>query len=115
MIEAYRTSRWVALFWVAVIIFAPGFEETFFRGFLFAGLRQSKIGVAGTIVITALGWALLHLQYDFFEIAIIFIIGIVLGIARYKTNSLWSPLIMHAFFNLAATIEVALNVNSLLN
>ncbi|MFC1942868.1 lysostaphin resistance A-like protein [Chloroflexota bacterium] len=106
--DAYSTSVWPVLLWVAIVIFAPVFEETLFRGFLFEGFRQSRIGVAGVIGLTAAAWALLHIQYGIYEIVVIFIFGIVLGIFRLKTGSLWSPLIMHAFFNLIAMIELAL-------
>jgi len=113
MVDAYSTSVWPALLWVAVVIFAPAFEETLFRGFLFTGFRQSRVGITGTIVLTALIWAVIHMQYGVYEIATIFVLGIVLGIARFKTGSLWSPLIIHAFGNLIATFEVAININSL--
>ena len=110
-VDAYRTSVWPALFWVAAVIFAPVFEETFFRGFLFVGLRQSRIGVPGTIGLTALVWALMHVQYGVYEIGTIFFLGIALGVARHKTGSLWSPLLMHAFFNLAAMVQTVLYIN----
>lgn len=113
MVDVYRSSVWPALFWIAVVIFGPVFEETFFRGFLFSGFRKSRLGITGTIVLTALTWAVIHLQYGVYEIATIFVLGIVLGIARFKTDSLWSPLIMHAFVNLVATLELAININSL--
>ena len=113
MVNAYNTSIWPALFWIAVVIFAPLFEEVFFRGFLFVGFRQSRIGVVGTIGLTALIWALMHVQYGVYEITTIFVLGIVLGIIRFKTDSLWSPLLMHVFMNLIATLEVSLNVNAL--
>lgn len=115
MVHQYNTSVWPALLWIAVVIFAPVFEETFFRGFLFEGFRQSRIGLAGTIGLVALLWSLLHIDYELYEIAAIFVSGIVLGIARFKTNSLWSPMLMHAFMNLIATFEVAINVNGLLS
>ena len=113
LVDTYSTSVWPAFFWIAAIIFAPAFEETFFRGFLFTGFRQSRLGITGTIVLTALIWAVIHMQYGLYEIATIFVLGIVLGIARFKTDSLWSPLLMHAFVNLVATLEVAININSL--
>ena len=113
MVDTYRTSVWPALLWIALVIFAPLFEEAFFRGFLFEGFRRSRIGAAGTIGLTALIWTLLHIQYGVYELATIFVLGILLGIVRLKTGSLWSPILMHAFGNLVATLEVALNVNSL--
>jgi len=108
MVNAYSTIAWPALLWVAVAFFAPAFEETFFRGFLFVGLRQSRIGIAGTIVLTALIWTLFHIQYGVYGMATIFVLGIVLGIARHKTESLWSPLLMHVFVNSVAMLQLAL-------
>jgi hypothetical protein len=115
MIDIYSTSVWPWLLWVAIVIFAPVFEETFFRGFLFAGFVQSRMGSAGTIALTALGWALLHIQYGSYEIATIFVLGILLGIVRLKTRSLWSPLLMHVFNNLVAMLLLTLSANGLLS
>ncbi len=109
MINAYHTSVWPPLFWLATVIFAPLFEETFFRGFLFAGLQRSRIGVIGTILVTSLVWTSLHaLQYDWYGLTVVFLLGILLGVVRHRTGSLWSPLLMHAFWNLLATIALAL-------
>jgi membrane protease YdiL (CAAX protease family) len=113
MVSLYRTSVWPALLWVSLIIFVPIFEETLFRGFVFEGFWQSRLGPVGAVGLTALAWASLHIQYDFYNIAVIFVLGILLGIVRIKTGSLWSTLIMHAFANLVALIEVALNLNRL--
>ena len=115
MLDAYNTSVWPVLFWIAVIIFAPAFEEIFFRGFLFEGFRQSRIGSIGAIGLTALVWAVFHVQYDTYGIVTIFILGIVLGVVRLKTNSLWSTLIIHAFFNLIAMLEIVLYLNGFIS
>jgi uncharacterized protein len=94
------------------VIFAPAFEEALFRGFLFAGFSQSRIGVPGTVILTSLLWASLHIQYDLYNIAMIFFLGIGLGIVRAKTNSLWSTFLMHGFWNLVAVILVAFNIGT---
>lgn len=109
----YKTSIWPPLLWLAVIVFVPFFEETLFRGFLFEGFRHSRIGLAGAVVMLALIWALLHTQYGLYEIASIFVLGIILGIVRYKTGSLWSVILMHALVNLIATVEVAIKTSAL--
>lgn len=113
MVDIYNTSIFPALLWLYVVVFAPVFEETLFRGFLFEGLRRSRIGIVGTIILTATVWSLLHLGFGTYDVLVIFIGGIVLGIARYRTGSLWSTIIMHAFVNVVATFEVAINVNRL--
>ncbi len=107
MVDAYQTSVYPALLWTATVIFAPAFEESFFRGFLFAGFRQSRIGAPGAIILTAFIWAVFHIQYGTYGMATILALGIVLGIVRLKTGSLWSSLIIHSLWNLAAMIELA--------
>ncbi len=114
-VDVYRTSVLPGLLWIAVVVFGPVFEEFFFRGFLFAGFRQSRLGSAGAIVLTAFLWAVLHIQYDIYGIASILVLGIVLGIARLKTGSLWSPLIMHSFWNFAVTLMIALYSSGVIN
>jgi uncharacterized protein len=113
-IEAYKSSVWPVLLGIAVVVFAPLFEEGFFRGFLFVGLNQTRLGGTGAILITAAGWAALHIQYDIYGIISIFALGIVLGIVRLKTNSLWTVLILHALWNLAAIAATALYVNGII-
>lgn len=98
MDDAYSSVSWWSL-WMATVVFAPVFEESFFRGFLFAGLQRSRLGVIGTITITSLVWAALHLQYNLFGMFTIVVMGIVLGVTRYKTHSLWSTIIVHAMWN----------------
>ena len=115
MVDVYRTSVWPALFWIAVVILGPVFEETFFRGFLFVGFQQSRLGSAGTIFLTACLWALLHIQYSIYGMLVIVIIGVILGVVRLKTHSLWSPLILHALNNLVSTVVTVLYVNGILS
>jgi len=114
VVNVYTTSIWPVLLWASLIIFAPIFEEAFFRGFLFEGFRQSRLGPIGAVLLTAFAWALLHIQYDFYGIATIFVMGILFGIVRIRTGSLWSTLIMHAFANMVALIQVALHLEGII-
>ena len=75
MTDTYNTAGWLPLLWIAVVGFAPAFEEAFFRGFLFVGLQRSRIGAVGTVLFTSLVWASLHLQYNIFGMATIVILG----------------------------------------
>ncbi len=109
-IQIYQTSVWPPLLWLALIVFAPISEEVLFRGFLFQGFRYSRIGAYATVVLMALVWSSLHIQYDIYGIVNIFVLGLVLGFVRLKTDSLWSPLLMHGLWNLVATVELALTI-----
>jgi membrane protease YdiL (CAAX protease family) len=112
-IDIYKTAVCPPLLWLAVIVFAPAFEEGFFRGFLFVGLTKSRIGSIGTIILTAAAWAALHIQYDLFGIINVLILGLVFGIIRLKTGSLWSTVLLHAVWNLAAMIGTVLFINGI--
>lgn len=106
MLSAYQTAYFTPLLWLALVIAAPLAEEVFFRGFLFEGIRYSRLGALGAVVLTSLAWAVIHLQYGFYEIGTLFVLGIVLGIARLQTRSLYTTIAMHAFANLLATLEL---------
>ncbi|MBN2240152.1 MAG: CPBP family intramembrane metalloprotease [Dehalococcoidales bacterium] len=106
--NVYSSSVVPPLLWAALILFAPAFEELFFRGFLFQGFRNSKIGVWGAVILTSLLWSAMHTQYNIYGIVSIFFIGILFGITRHKTGSVWVTFFMHAVFNTAALVQVAL-------
>jgi uncharacterized protein len=114
MVNMYKTSYWPPLLWIATVIFAPLFEEGFFRGFLFAGLSRSFLGPAGTIFLTAAVFASLHaLQYDAVGVATVFVLGLFFGIVRYKSGSLWSTIMLHSIWNLAGMIATALYIQGI--
>lgn len=104
----YSVEIWPVLVWIAFVIFAPLYEEIWMRGFLFEGFARSRIGVPGAIILTSLFWAVQHVQYSYFQIGMIFVFGIVLGLVRYKTKSLWAPIFLHILNNLIAMIELTM-------
>jgi membrane protease YdiL (CAAX protease family) len=106
MVHVYETVSVAPLLWIALLAAAPLFEEFFFRGFLFEGFQQSQLGPTGTILLTSLGWTVLHLQYGAYELVTIFVLGILFGVARLKTRSIYPPLAMHALFNLFAMVQL---------
>ena len=107
MSDIYASAQPVWLLWLALIVGAPLFEETFFRGFLLPGFARSFLRPAGAVILTAALWALLHLQYDAYGIATVFLVGLLFGAARVRTGSLWVPLALHALVNLVATVQAA--------
>lgn len=110
MTRVYTSIDAVWMLWFALIIAAPFFEELFFRGFIYAGLSGSATGPVGAIFITSLLWAVIHGQYDLYEISTIFFMGLILGAARWKSGSVLLPMGLHAFCNLVATIETMIHV-----
>lgn len=108
MSAIYATASPLWTLWVALVIAAPLFEETFFRGFLLRGLESSFMGPVGAVIVTAGMWAAIHVQYDAFTMATIFSLGLLFGAARVVTGSLLVPIGLHAITNLVATIEAAI-------
>ena len=108
METAYKSaeSRW--LLWLALVIAAPVFEELYFRGFLISGFSSTFVGPIGAVVITAALWAVIHVQYDLYGVLTIFIMGLLLGVARLRTGSVLLTIAIHSFANLVATIETAI-------
>lgn len=94
------------VFTVVVVSVVPLYEELIFRGFLYTGFLHSSQGVAGAIIIPSLIWSIIHIQYEPIFIVSIFLMGIIFGIARYVTRSIWTPIAMHSFMNLVASIAV---------
>jgi membrane protease YdiL (CAAX protease family) len=107
MSTVYATARPVWIIWLALVVAAPLFEETFFRGFVFKGFESGFMGPIGAVLATTGLWAAIHIQYDAYGIATVFCLGLLLGTARAMTGSLLVPLGLHATANLVATIETA--------
>src|ERR1043165_303933 len=113
MVEAYksaRASQALVLFFIAVVIVAPISEEVAFRGFLFRGLSASWLGVSGTLIATSAAWTAMHVQYDAFTLAQIFLIGLLLGWIRWASGSTLLTIGLHMLANLAATVQAAIKV-----
>ncbi|MCH8091646.1 MAG: CPBP family intramembrane metalloprotease [Proteobacteria bacterium] len=111
MVELYRTSHVAALSWFAMIIAAPIFEEVFIRGFMFRGIEASGLGNGGAILITAFTWTAMHTQYDAYGLATIFVLGLLFGLARAVTGSLYLTTAMHVVTNVIAAIEIHLSTS----
>ncbi|MBD2181399.1 CPBP family intramembrane metalloprotease [Planktothrix sp. FACHB-1355] len=113
MEKAYKTASFLPAFYLALVLIGPLFEELLFRGFLFAGIKSSKLGATGAISITALIWAIIHLQYDLYFIVSLLFLGLLLGIARLKTGSIYIPIFLHSLNNMLAIIQTILYIEKL--
>lgn len=107
MSETFRTARdagALPLFFFSFAVLAPVQEELFFRGFLYRGLSAS-IGPWITIVLTSAVWAVVHLQYDWFFIVEIFVLGIVFGWLRMRSGSTILTMLLHGGMNTLALVS----------
>jgi len=110
MVQVCRTARFLPLLVVTIVVVLPVAEELMFRGFLFSGLLHSCLGPVGAVLLTSMCWSVVHVQYDVYGVGMIFVLGLILGYARFKTGSLYLTIFLHALNNLVATTQVLLMV-----
>lgn len=112
-LESYSSAMaegWLAPLWFGAVIVAPAGEEVLFRGFMYRGWARSERHVWPAIVAISVLWALLHVQYDWAGMLQIFIVGLFLGWARWRSGSTLLTFGLHALFNVEGTIETVLHI-----
>jgi membrane protease YdiL (CAAX protease family) len=105
-----RAEGWLTAVIVAVVLVGPIGEEILFRGFLFRGWVTPDWRGAIAVVVIPLLWAAMHLQYDWFGISQVFLIGLVLSWIRWRSGSCLLTIVLHVLVNLVGMVEVALKV-----
>jgi len=91
---------------LALVGAAPLFEEMLFRGFMYTGMLYSSLGIIGAICIPSLFWSLIHVQYEWIWIAMIFFTGIMFTLARHLTGSIYTVIAMHAINNFLSFVDI---------
>jgi membrane protease YdiL (CAAX protease family) len=112
-LDTYRSARdagMLPFLWFALVVAAPVAEEIVFRGFLYRGwVKPSRNPVPGILLISAL-FAIIHIQYDWYGIAQVLGIGIMLGWARWRSGSTSLTILLHMLINLWATLQTMVRV-----
>ncbi|NOZ05732.1 MAG: CPBP family intramembrane metalloprotease [Chloroflexi bacterium] len=86
-----------ALFAGALV--APFAEETFFRGFLFAGFRK-EVGLLWGTLLSAAFFALVHFTPT--AIVPIFVLGVFFALLYEASGSIWPGIVLHSTINTLA-------------
>jgi len=110
--DIYSTAAsagWLPMLWVVVVVVTPIGEEALFRGFLFRGWQRSPGDAWAVIAITALLFAMVHVQYNLFVIAQVLVFGLLLGWFRWATGSTVLCMLLHAVVNFEGMLETALS------
>jgi membrane protease YdiL (CAAX protease family) len=87
----------------AAALVAPICEEIFFRGFAFAGLLKG-MSLLPAVLLSSAVFAVAHA--DLGSLVPLFIIGLVLAWARWRTDSLWPGVIIHMANNTLAAVTI---------
>jgi membrane protease YdiL (CAAX protease family) len=112
-IESYRAAVahgtpawWYVLGWWPAIIYAPVVEESLYRGFLWRGVANSRLGATGALWVTSLAFAAVH--YDYYLVDGVLnpigfvsyvISGLIFGWVRWRSGSTIASMIVHSFNN----------------
>ncbi len=103
--ESGGETELTLLFMICVLL-GPIVEEIMFRGILLK-MFGSSVGVVFSVIITSILFAVSH--GGMVQIAYTFVLGLVLGIVRYKSTSLWSAIAVHMSFNLSGAVAAMYN------
>ncbi|OAF19945.1 CPBP family intramembrane glutamic endopeptidase [Bradyrhizobium neotropicale] len=104
LLKSGRDKGAAAMLLLAFSVAAPMSEEVLARGFLYGGWSASFLRVPGAILLSSLVWTVVHLQYDMYFLAEVFTIGVWFGYMRYRANSLWLTIMLHALNNMTAVV-----------
>ncbi len=85
----------------AIALMPAVWEELAFRG-LIQGRLRAVVGNAEAIGLTAALFAIIHVQW--LSLPYLFLLGVVLGILRARSNSLLPGMVLHALHNAAVIL-----------
>lgn len=86
----------------AVVVFAPFFEEIFFRGILFRVFEQHRASLWTSLVLTSFLFAVY--QMNVIDGLYAFTLGLVIGLSFIWSASLWVPITIHFVHNGFSTL-----------
>lgn len=89
---------------ITAVIMAPIFEEIVFRGIMQKGMMNNGMRPWLAILLSSLAFGLVHGNPWQFVGAVL--LGVVLGLVYYKTQSLLLPILLHGFNNLASSVII---------
>ena len=105
-----RAANGLAVHAIEVALAAPMMEEILFRGFLYRGLSESRIGVVGTIILTSVTWALMHVGHGSAGMIDIALHGVLWGWLRWYTGSTIATIAVHVANNALISALIVANL-----
>ncbi len=100
--ELFEVRLVLPLAGVATVLVAPLAEETFFRGFVFAGLR--RFGFFWAALASGLLFSAAHVSLG--GLIPLALVGMLFAWSYHRTGSLWTTIYAHFFFNLVSFVAL---------
>jgi membrane protease YdiL (CAAX protease family) len=114
IIDIYRNAQSTGslpLLWLAIVVAAPIAEEIIFRGFIFRGwVRSPRYAILGILVVAAV-FAIIHIQYNWFGVLQVFLIGLTLTWVRWRSGSTLLPMVLHVMANFYAMMQTVVFIH----
>jgi membrane protease YdiL (CAAX protease family) len=88
---------------IAAVLVAPVCEETFFRSYLFQGMRL-RMNVWLAVGLSSIIFGIGH--GDPGSLVLLFVIGLMLALLRWRTRSIWPGIALHTLNNAVSAIVV---------
>ena len=98
-VSSFGFSRIVYL--ILMVFAFPVLEEIIFRGFVFR-LLLKRYSLIASMLLSSFLFAFMHLRFMGF--AYLFVYGLLFAYAYYRSGSLLTPVLLHAFINLMANL-----------
>ena len=114
VVDLYRGAQSAGslpLLWLAIVVAAPIAEEIIFRGFIFRGWVQPTQRPMIGILVVSLLFAVIHIQYNWFGILQVFLIGLLLTWTRWRSGSALLTMVMHVIANFYAMLQVIIYID----
>jgi membrane protease YdiL (CAAX protease family) len=89
--------------WTTMVIAAPITEEFLFRGLLYRGLAESRLGTFGALIVTSVAFGIVH--YPGFGWARVIgtgLAGLLFGLLRWGTGGIGMSIVAHIILNIIA-------------
>jgi membrane protease YdiL (CAAX protease family) len=107
-IDSLTTALAFGISAAAIVFGAAITEELYFRGLLY-GRLDARFGVASAVVGSAGVFGLAHFEPNAFPA--LFALGLVLGLVRMRSSSVWPGMAIHGANNVIAVIGLLLAAN----
>lgn len=113
-IAAAPSFAMLSLAAISLIVTTPIGEEIVFRGFIYPGLAASPLRPVGAVVVSAILFTAMHVQYGMVGLAEVLVMGLLFGTMRALSGSTLLTIGMHAIVNSVAFVE-AVSISQIIN
>ena len=103
-VASHQRGVVLATFALLMITVAPVAEEIAFRGLLFAALCKRGLSEIGSMLLSAVAFALFHFEPT--RLLLLVALGVVLGEVRRRTGSTSASIVVHMLNNLPSAIAL---------